>query len=61
MKRAFNAAYVAYGVMALYRVLALVGVVALLDWTRAHDIVRGAAVMAALWAMAVTTDLRRGA
>lgn len=43
-----------------YRVLALTGIVAILDWTRAHDIARGAVVMAALWAMASTTDLRRG-
>jgi hypothetical protein len=43
-----------------YRALSLVGIVAILDWTSAHDLVRGAAVMGALWAMALTTDLQRG-
>ncbi len=43
-----------------YRVLSLIGIVAILDWTSAHDLVRGAVVMGALWVIALTTDLTRG-
>ena len=43
-----------------YRALSLVGIVAILDWTRAHDLAKGAILMGALWAMALTTDLSRG-
>jgi hypothetical protein len=43
-----------------YRVLSLIGIVAILDWTSAHDLVRGAVVMGALWVIALTTDLQRG-
>ncbi len=41
-------------------VLSLAGVVAILDWTGATEWVRGAVVMAALWVVALTTDIRRG-
>ena len=60
MKRLVNPVYVAIGIALAYRVLSLAGVVAILDWTGATDWVRGAVVMAALWVIALTTDLRRG-
>lgn len=60
MKRLVNPVYVAIGIALAYRVLSLAGVVAILDWTGATEWVRGAVVMATLWVIALTTDLRRG-
>lgn len=54
-----NPVWVALGMALAYRGLSLVGVVAILDWTRAHDLARGAVLMGALWAIAATTDFRR--
>lgn len=55
-----NPVYVAIGIAATYRALALCGVVAILQWTAAAEWVQGAVIMAALWVIALTTDLRRG-
>lgn len=58
MKAFINKQYTALAVLAVYRVLALIGVVAILDWTAAPDVVSGAVVMGALWWMWATTRAR---
>lgn len=58
MKAVINKQYMALAVLAVYRVLALIGVVAILDWIEAPDWAAGAIVMGALWWMWATTRAR---